>query len=82
MSKIAQGEKCLLCHSLEKREFREGESDQLDERERSAALAYIAIVGGILEETPQSWGMVLQIHSSNGLMISYPSLRWVTNKRA
>jgi hypothetical protein len=41
------------CHSLEKREFREGESDRLDGRERSAALAFIVVVGGIFEEMPR-----------------------------
>jgi hypothetical protein len=62
------------CHSLEKREFRERESDQLDEREQSATLAYIATISGIFEEMPQSWVTVLQIQSSNGPKTSYPLL--------
>jgi hypothetical protein len=70
------------CHYLEKSEFREGESDRLDNRERSATPAYIATVGGIFEETPRSWGMVLQIHSSKGVLTSYLLLHWVTDKRA
>jgi hypothetical protein len=53
-------------HSLEKREFRDGESDRLDERERTVLQHFIAAVGGIFEGTPGYWGMVLQIHSSNG----------------
>jgi hypothetical protein len=59
------------CHSLEKREFREGGSDQLDIRERAIDRSFIDVVGGIFEETPRSWGTTLQIHSSNGLMTSY-----------
>jgi hypothetical protein len=39
---------------MEKREFREGESDWFNERERAnGALAFIAVVGSTLEETPQ-----------------------------
>jgi hypothetical protein len=57
------------CHPLEKREFREGESDRLDERERIAALAFIAAIGGIFKEMPRSRDVVLQIHSSNEPMI-------------
>jgi hypothetical protein len=44
------------CHSLEKREFSEGESDWSDERERERANgtpAFIAAVGGIFEEMPR-----------------------------
>jgi hypothetical protein len=41
------------------------------EREPLAALAFIAVVDGIFEATPRSWGAVLQIHSSNGPMTSY-----------
>jgi hypothetical protein len=38
---------------MEKMEFREGESDQFDEREReNGAPAFIAAIGSILEETP------------------------------
>jgi hypothetical protein len=40
---------------LEKREFREGESDQLGEREReraNIAPVFIAVVGGIFEKMP------------------------------
>jgi hypothetical protein len=36
----------------EEREFREGESDRLDEREGTTAPPFIATVGGIFEETP------------------------------
>jgi hypothetical protein len=36
----------------------------------------------IFEETPRSWGAVLQIHSSNVLMNSYLLLHCVTDKEA
>jgi hypothetical protein len=36
------------------------------EREPLAALAFIAIVDGIFEATPQSWGAVLQIIVATG----------------
>jgi hypothetical protein len=40
------------------------------ERERvNCAPAFIATVGGIFDEMPRQWGMVLQINNSNRLMI-------------
>jgi hypothetical protein len=39
---------------MEKREFREGDSDQFNERERvNGTLAFIATVSSILEEMPR-----------------------------